>query len=67
MSEYPKPILPHVEFVASFAAMLFDKHRKSGDTILANKVILVDLISFYIEDVRIYRVHAGQTMPRVEI
>ena len=67
MGEYPKPILPHVEFVASFAAMLFDKHRKSDDTILANKVILVDLISFYIEDVRIYRVHAGQTMPRVEI
>jgi len=59
--------LPHVEFVASFAAMLTDRHLRTDNDLLANKVILVDLTSFYIEDVRIYRVHASQARPRMEI
>lgn len=61
------PPLPHVEFITSLAAMLIQKQWAQDKNLLANKVILVDLISLYIEDVRIYRVHTGQVNPRVEI
>lgn len=61
------PPLPHVEFITSLAAMLIQKHWAQDKNLLANKVILVDLVSLYIEDVRIYRVHTGHVNPRVEI
>ncbi len=61
------PPLPHVEFIASLAAMLVQKQQAQDENLLTNKVILVDLISLYIEDVRIYRVHTGHVNPRVEI
>jgi len=61
------PPLPHVEFVTSLTAMLVDKQLKSTDGPLSNKVVLVDLVSLFIEDVRIYRVHTGGTIPKMEL